>query len=356
MTDRTKPQVHCQWHPLKEVWVGSTYSPNYYRDIKNSKIRDFLQKIAQETQEDLDNLAQICEQYGATVRRPQLDPNESMMDLIQGQVPFNATNRPPMQPRDAQLIVKDQFVLGDRDHKSFVHLALDTIDNDHLVNCFALDPSDPMYINSQTVPPMQGAGGAVILKYGRDIFVSSEGCYEFVPAFASAAFGEGYRIHPLKVDSHADAKISIINPNLMIAAHMVDDQFRDWKGTKVVLDGNIWQKLVAFDAVATRYKGKYWSPEAENNPEICNWVDDYMAAWLNYSSVTFFDLNLLSLDEKTIVVASYNKDIYDAAEKQGIEVIHAPLRHRFFWDGGVHCCTLDILREGTLEDYNLLCR
>jgi N-dimethylarginine dimethylaminohydrolase len=356
MTNRTKPQVHCQWHPLKEVWVGSTYSPNYYRDIKNSKIRDFLQKIAQETQEDLDNLARICEQYGATVRRPKLDPNESMMDLIQGQVPFNATNRPPMQPRDAQLIVKDQFVLGDRDHKSFVHLALDTIDNDHLVNCFALEPTDPMYINPQTVPPMQGAGGAVILKYGRDIFVSSDGCYEFVPGFAAAAFGEGYRIHPLKVDSHADAKISIINPNLMIAAHMVDDYFKDWKGTKVVLDGNIWQKLVAFDAVATRYKGKYWSPEAENNPEICNWVDDYMAAWLNYSSVTFFDLNLLSLDEKTIVVASYNKDIYDAAEKQGIEVIHAPLRHRFFWDGGVHCCTLDILREGALEDYNLLCQ
>lgn len=354
MTDKTKPQVHCQWHPLKEVWVGSTYSPNYYRDIKNTKIRDFLQKIAHETQEDLDNLARICEQYGAVVRRPQLDPNESMMDLINGQVPFNATNRPPMQPRDAQLVIKDKFYFGDRDHKSFVHLAFETIDQDHIISCFSLDPSHPLHM-SRSVPPLQGVGGAVILKYGRDIFVSSDEIYKFVPKFAEAAFGEGYRIHPIKVGSHLDAKISIVNPNLMITAHMVDDYFKDWKGTKVVLDSNIFQKLLAFDNISTKYKGKYWTPEAENNPEICAWVDEYMAAWLNYSSVTFFDLNLLSLDEKTIVVASYNKDIYEAAKKQGIEVIHAPLRHRFFWDGGVHCCTLDILREGGLEDYNLPC-
>jgi len=355
LTNKTQPQVHCQWHPLEEVWVGSTYSPHYYRDIKNSKIRDFMQKIAQETQEDLDNLANICSQYGARVQRPKLDPNESMMDLINGQVAFNAMNRPPMQPRDAQLIVKDQFVLGDRDHKAFVHLAIDTIDPQHVINCFNLDPSDPMHV-ARTTPGLEGVGGAVVLKYGRDIFVSSEGCYKFVPGWARAAFGEGYRIHPIPVGSHLDAKISIVNPDLMITAHMVDDHFRDFKGSRVVLDSNIYQKMVAFDSVASRYKGKYWSPEAENNPEICEWVDEYMGAWLNYSSVTFFDLNLLSLDEKTIVVASYNKEIYAAAAKQGIEVIHAPLRHRLFWDGGVHCCTLDIRRRGGLEDWNLSCR
>lgn len=353
MNTKTIPNVHCQWQPLEEVWVGSTYSPEYYRDIKNSKIRDFLQKIARETQEDLDNLARICSQYGAQVQRPQLDPTESMMDLINGQVAFNAMNRPPMQPRDGQLIVKDRFVLGDRDHKSFRKLALDTIDNRHLINCFAIEPGDPMYVSKST-PTLEGVGGAVVLKYGRDIFVSSTGCYEFVPQWAKEAFGSGYRIHAVPVGSHLDAKISIINPSLMITAHMVDDQFASFKGNRIVLDSNIYQKILDFDAVATRYKGKYWSPEAENNPEICNWVDDYMSAWLNNSSVTFFDLNLLSLDEKTIVVASYNKDIYEAAAKQGIEVIHAPLRHRFFWDGGVHCCTLDIRRQGGLEDYQLL--
>jgi len=28
-----------------------------------------------------------------------------------------------------------------------------------------------------------------------------------------------------------------------------------------------------------------------------------------------------------------------------------PLRHRYFWDGGLHCCSLDLVREGDREDY-----
>ena len=27
------------------------------------------------------------------------------------------------------------------------------------------------------------------------------------------------------------------------------------------------------------------------------------------------------------------------------------LRHRYFWDGGIHCSTLDLDREGTIQDY-----
>lgn len=348
------PNVHCQWQPLKEVWVGSTYSPNYYRDVKNSKIRDFLQKVAYETQEDLDNLETICNQYGATVRRPVLDLNENMMDLANNGVRFNATNRPPMQPRDAQLVVKDTFYIGDRDHIAFKRLAENTIDSKHIVDCFKLDAAEPGYIDSQTLP-LQGAGGAVIMKYGRDIFVSSDNYYSFIPEFTRSIFGEGYRVHAIKVDSHLDAKVSIINPDFLVCSHIVEDYFKNWKGTKVVLDSNLMQKLLAYDSIVSRYKGKYWAPEAENNHELCAWIDEYMAEWLNESKVTFFDLNLLSLDEKTIVVASYNKEIYQAAKKTGVEVIHAPLRHRFFWDGGVHCCTLDIKREGEVEDYNIQC-
>ena len=27
------------------------------------------------------------------------------------------------------------------------------------------------------------------------------------------------------------------------------------------------------------------------------------------------------------------------------------MRHRFFWDGGLHCATSDLEREGECEDY-----
>jgi hypothetical protein len=30
-----------------------------------------------------------------------------------------------------------------------------------------------------------------------------------------------------------------------------------------------------------------------------------------------------------------------------------PLRHRFFWDGGWHCLTLDVKRKGGQIDYGV---
>ena len=38
-------------------------------------------------------------------------------------------------------------------------------------------------------------------------------------------------------------------------------------------------------------------------------------------------------------------------KKHKMEPIHVPWRHRFFWDGGLHCITLDLNREGVQQDY-----
>jgi hypothetical protein len=34
-----------------------------------------------------------------------------------------------------------------------------------------------------------------------------------------------------------------------------------------------------------------------------------------------------------------------------MEPVHVPWRHRYFLDGGLHCITLDIKRNGTQQDY-----
>jgi hypothetical protein len=34
-----------------------------------------------------------------------------------------------------------------------------------------------------------------------------------------------------------------------------------------------------------------------------------------------------------------------------MEPVYVPWRHRYFWDGGLHCITLDLYREGTQQDY-----
>jgi len=46
-----------------------------------------------------------------------------------------------------------------------------------------------------------------------------------------------------------------------------------------------------------------------------------------------------------------NNKIMDPLKKHKVEPIVFNFRHRYFWDGGIHCITQDLYREGTMEDY-----
>ena len=47
----------------------------------------------------------------------------------------------------------------------------------------------------------------------------------------------------------------------------------------------------------------------------------------------------------------YNKEVFDTFKRHNITPHICPIRHRYFWDGGIHCVTSDIHREGTMQDY-----
>ena len=57
------------------------------------------------------------------------------------------------------------------------------------------------------------------------------------------------------------------------------------------------------------------------------------------------------IDEKNVVCNGYNEIAFEAFERHGITPHIINFRHRYFWDGGLHCITLDIDREGTMRDY-----
>jgi hypothetical protein len=51
------------------------------------------------------------------------------------------------------------------------------------------------------------------------------------------------------------------------------------------------------------------------------------------------------------MVFNYNKQVFDALERFGITPHIVPFRHRYFWDGGIHCVTSDLHREGKQQDF-----
>lgn len=71
---------------------------------------------------------------------------------------------------------------------------------------------------------------------------------------------------------------------------------------------------------------------------------------LNFSS-DWLTLNILSVDEKRIIVEEQEEPLIRALEKWGFEPIPIPFRNFYPFGGSVHCATTDIRRRGTLQSY-----
>jgi len=69
----------------------------------------------------------------------------------------------------------------------------------------------------------------------------------------------------------------------------------------------------------------------------------FCSLWLN--------INLLVLDPKTVCVEASETPVQELLDKKGFEVIPVPFYEVSPFGGGLHCGTVDVYREGTLEDY-----
>ena len=49
--------------------------------------------------------------------------------------------------------------------------------------------------------------------------------------------------------------------------------------------------------------------------------------------------------------SGYNEKVFKYFEKHGVTPHIVNMRHRYFWDGGLHCVTSDLHREGERKDY-----
>ena len=75
-------KFNAPWDPLHHVWVGTSYAPTFYEPIRNTRIRDSLQKIASETEEDYNNLVRVLRNFGIQVDRPEINPAATIMNYV----------------------------------------------------------------------------------------------------------------------------------------------------------------------------------------------------------------------------------------------------------------------------------
>jgi hypothetical protein len=390
-----------KWGKLKTVMVGNNYSGDFFRDVKNSKVRSALQRIADETLDDLENYKDVLKDFGCKVIQPEMDRSESIMDYtndngqLSGKLP-----RGPLQVRDHQLVAGNHLYYTGWDHPAIkakldeyypdYRLAfIDDVEKYHPIirkNKFDKwagsdwltfdDYLKPDYFDR--VPEFVKNEFAVfdynevvaapsITVVGKDIYVDMyngktrlNNVYEnnvksnrVKERFVEDIFGKDFRVNTLNIGGHNDGCFHTIKPGAILSLKEIqtyNNTFPDWD--ICYLPDQSWNKVEGFSKIKEQTRGKWWVPGEEDNDALTEFVELWLQDWVGYVEETVFDVNVLVLDEHHVCVSQIDNPVVNKfLKKHKMEPVHVPWRHRYFWDGGLHCITLDLEREGTQEDY-----
>ena len=156
----------------------------------------------------------------------------------------------------------------------------------------------------------------------------------------------------VKIGGHSDGCFHTLKPGAILSLQRYTEYAETFPGWDVCyLPNQSWNLVSNFMELKKKNNGKWWLAGEEKNNDFTNFVETWLTDWVGYCEESVFDVNVLMLDDKHVCVTSYNKTVFDFLKKHNIEPIIVPFRHRFFWDGGLHCVTLDLYREGNMENY-----
>lgn len=340
INNKIKISSYSGFQPLKTAIVGRSYPPEFYSKINNTRVRTVMEKIALETEEDYQSLVDLLKTFNVEVHRPIIDNENSfgkyMIDLDCGKQWYQP---PPMNPRD-NFIVSGSNLLVNRPHSKHY---VDFYDN-------IVSRIDGTIFHAKDHEILQYTIFPSITRVGADIYM------DYVPIedynVLTKSYFNQYRCHKVNTGGHSDGVFCPVTPGLIISLHDVPtyaDTFPDWE--VVYLPPSSWDNVEPFLKLKEKNGGKWWVPGEEMNDDLVLWVESWLTDWVGYVEETVFDVNMFVIDEKNVICNNYNKTVFDALDRHGVTPHICNFRHRYLWDGGLHCITLDLERSGGLVDY-----
>jgi len=355
-TEKIKPLVYNNWDPLEEIWLGDVWPEHFYDDLEPT-IRDCFKILTKWTKEDLNTIQQKLESFNVKVFRP--DVNKDRSNYIVGKNE-HMLRKPPICPRDTHGVIGDRL---------FVH---------NIRDCTFKD----LHNRYENVYDKRKAGiprvtGSSIVKLGRDIIcdnpiIGSKHTLFYSYKTFTETFGKmftDYRLHFTNNGGHLDGCFMPVKPGLLLTTTYYDELRKRTVGASSVMDDYDhtlpgWKKINIAEPSYTT-KGRELSNNGKNGEwfQIVNGLPSHFNEyvykncldWIGNYKETYFEVNVIMIDEKNMLViddtAKVNEPIYEELDKNGVKCHTVPWRTRGFWDGGIHCITLDIKRKGTLIDY-----
>lgn len=344
-----KPQAYTEFQPLEEVLVGRSYDKEYLEKIRapfSQETKRLMNHLLDETEEDYQILIDTLLKLDVKVVRAEKNAYHT---AEKESYPFLAN------PRDDQIVIDNKIIFGNWNYTQGKETRKILAD---YKKYFLPDPA------------FNGINCASIIRLGEDIIVdtSRHGNDKAIASRLEKYFKPlGYNIiHAVTHDfkfanhrAHTDAVFAILKPGVILHArydseYYAEGFFKHWDLCKVPKEQEGWtfhsnwvdekaehQKSFSYNFTDDKYSDMQWK----------NLLNNWFSNWIGYAKETFFDLNCLVVDESNVIFSGYNKEIFKFCEKHKINPIICPFRHRFFWDGGTHCITLDLKRSGSREKY-----
>lgn len=374
--------VYQHWDPLKVCAVGRSYPPEFYSWITVPHVRKLFERIAIETEEDYQNIIRKLESFGVIVVRTDIPAEADQCRNYLGQL-----LPPPMFPRDYTAMIGEKFYCNSiantlaysqvcdpswptcnsyKDWKSLperIRTECLTVHGIGMNACYDVKFYDSIikHVQSQgnlIAEPGYMSGidinGAMLARLGKDLYFGTE-TYDQDQSVLKHEINKEFpntRNHIVNTGGHSDGTYCPVAPGLIISSKDVPTYSETFPGWEVVyVPGENWDIVQPFLDLKKKNQGKWWIPGFENDQSVVDTVEQWLGHWTGYIEETIFDVNMLIIDPKNVIVFNYDKRVFDTFERYGITPHIVPFRHKHFWDGGIHCVTSDLHREGTMQDY-----
>lgn len=390
----TKINSHNEWDTLREIIVGTALGTKATltwkhksppsQEVLNRAIaladKACPQWFFDEVQEDLNDLSGILENLGIVVHRP--DPIDYSRFYS---TPFwMSTSNNCYNTRDLNLVVGNTVVESPSylESRYYETACLYPIWYQYLKEGFRWIASPKPLLNYESsLPYFRDAESRILtdedrlhqeltdgrleklhklseneilfeaantVRMGKDLLylISSSGNL-LGAQWLQSVLGDDYTVHTTRDiyrSSHIDSTVMCLKPGLVLL-----------NSTRVNEDTcpeifKSWDKLYFSDVAPTsnaelRYQQEYRDPlgsEIESLGFKTN-LHDMSSPWVG--------LNFLSTSQDTVIVDERQLQLIKLLERHKFTVIPIRMRHIYTQGGGIHCATLDTVRDSKLESY-----
>jgi len=185
---------------------------------------------------------------------------------------------------------------------------------------------------------------ANIIRLGRDVLflVSSTGNRKAVK-WLTNILGSDYQVHVTHAyrSSHLDSTILPLCPSfVLLNGARVND-----KTCPEIFAG--WDKLY-FTEVAPVPESEVKFHQSVRIPVYKELLSMGVSSPLNHISSPWAGLNVMSIDPQTVLVHDRQIELIRALESKKFTVVPVRMRHCYTMLGGLHCTTLDVVRDSSL--------